>query len=324
MKNKIYFLITIICIYTTNAIALNLLPEFLFAKYHAHKAFQNKDYQKTKSILEKEQVQNPNNPYVNYNLGTVFYKLKEYNNAKENFQRATQNFSINNKQFLEQTNFNLGNCFYKNTLVTLGENWEKEEIKEEVLVHAINEIKSSIEKYKNSLNFNDKNNKTKTNLKTAEELLKKLEQKQQNQQNQNKKENPDKENKQDQQNQKQDSQKQDQKQNNQEQDKQENQDKEHKQNQQNQKQDPQKQDQKQNNQEQDKQENQDKENKQDQQKTKQQQIQKQEKLNQESMQEKRMQVLLDKLQTDEKNIQKAIIKQKIKTTNKSHANQKPW
>ena len=291
MKNKIYFLITIICIYTTNAIALNLLPEFLFAKYHAHKAFQNKDYQKTKSILEKEQVQNPNNPYVNYNLGTVFYKLKEYNNAKENFQRATQNFSINNKQFLEQTNFNLGNCFYKNTLVTLGENWEKEEIKEEVLVHAINEIKSSIEKYKNSLNFNDKNNKTKTNLKTAEELLKKLEQKQQNQQNQNKKENPDKENKQDQQNQKQDSQKQDQKQNNQEQDKQE---------------------------------NQDKENKQDQQKTKQQQIQKQEKLNQESMQEKRMQVLLDKLQTDEKNIQKAIIKQKIKTTNKSHANQKPW
>ena len=126
MKNKIYFLITIICIYTTNAIALNLLPEFLFAKYHAHKAFQNKDYQKTKSILEKEQVQNPNNPYVNYNLGTVFYKLKEYNNAKENFQRATQNFSINNKQFLEQTNFNLGNCFYKNTLVTLGENWEKD------------------------------------------------------------------------------------------------------------------------------------------------------------------------------------------------------
>ena len=167
-----------------------------FPHKKANAAYHTGDFATAREILEKEQVEKPNDPLINYNLGTIYYKQKEYQFAKESFQRAATHAFSNNKSLLEKSYFNLGNSFYKNTLEMLPEGWEKDDknLPEETKNKAIAEVQEAIEKYKNALNLNKDNKRTQTNKKKAEELLSKL-QKKQNKNNQNKQDKKDKKDK---------------------------------------------------------------------------------------------------------------------------------
>lgn len=188
----------------------NLFLLSLFPFYDAYKAYEQKNYEITQDILEKEQIDKPNDRLINYNLGTTYYKQKNYDLAKESFQRAAASSFGKDNNILEKSYFNLGNAFYQKTLSILPPDWEKQEkIDPEILKSAINEIKQSIEKYDQIVKANEQNEKAKTNKKAAEEILKKLQKQQQDQKNQ-KDDKKDKDKQKDEQDKKDDQQKQDQ------------------------------------------------------------------------------------------------------------------
>ena len=246
-------------------------------------------------MLEREQVEKPNNPLVNYNLGATYYKQGKYDRAKKNFTRAATHAFGQDKQLLEKSRFNLGNCFYKKTLEVLPENWEKQQIDPTIRKQAVHEVQQAIEQYKNTLALNTTSERATTNKKAAEELLAKLT-------NQQQKQNKQKQDKQDQK--KDDKKQQDQKKQKQDKPKQDQQ----KQQDQKQEQEKQNQEQQQNQQQQDKQET---------------KLDKRDK--KESMESRRARMLLKQLQDQEKKLQKQLLKQKVKRIAKpKNSYQKPW
>lgn len=172
---KFKFLFVLLFIFSTK----NIFP--FFDSYKARNAYLNKDYKKAKDILEKQQIDNPNDAKINYNLGSAFYKLNDFENAKSNFERAVQ-YSGDNKELKERSYFNWGNSFYKNCLRILGLDWEKKDIEDKVLDEAINQAQRSIEKFDNTLVLNKENEKAKINKQVVEKLLESLQQKKQQQQ----------------------------------------------------------------------------------------------------------------------------------------------
>lgn len=154
--------------------------------YNAFKDYSKGKYKEAEEKLKMEQVNSPFNPVINYNLGVVQYREGKFNDAKESFLRSEK---ATNKLTSKKSTFNLGNCLYKNTLSLLGSGWEKKKLEDKVLESAINEVKQSIEKYK-QIASDEK--RIEVNLKHAEELLKKLTEKQQDSKNQPDKSEPDK------------------------------------------------------------------------------------------------------------------------------------
>ncbi len=151
-----------------------------FSSYKARSAYLNKDYKKAKEILETQQINNPKDAEINYNLGSAYYKLNDFENAKSNFARAVE-YSSDNKELKEFSYFNWGNSFYQNSLRLLGNDWENKEFDENILDDVINQTKGSIEKFKNCLVLNKENQKAQHNKQMVESLLQKLRQKKQQQ-----------------------------------------------------------------------------------------------------------------------------------------------
>lgn len=278
--------------------------------------------------LAIEQINSPNDPYINYNLGVALYQTRKYEAAKNNFERAVNN--AQNKKLKEFSYFNLANSCYKNALSCLPANWESEstKIEHDKLVVAIDNAKSAVKNYKSLLESNKQHEYAKTNLKKAKDLVEKLMKKQQ-QQNQDQDKTQD--DKKDQDNQKGEQDKQDQK-------KQQEGDKS--------KQDQQNQQQKQDNQ-QDKpqKESSGQEKEQDQAKSAEQKESQQSKessdqqpqaqqmqmqqasgqeTQKESAEEKSMRLMLENLQSDEDSLQKLIIQRQTKDQKPLQSGQKPW
>ncbi|KKQ10838.1 MAG: hypothetical protein WCS92_01260 [Candidatus Babeliales bacterium] len=128
--------------------------------------------------LAIEQIDNPNDPYVNYNLGVALYQTRKYEAAKNNFERAVSN--AKNKKLKERSYFNLANSCYKNALSALPVNWENEstKIEQDKLAAAIDNAKASVKNYENLLASNKDNGPAKVNLKKTKEFLEKLMKKQ--------------------------------------------------------------------------------------------------------------------------------------------------
>ena len=186
--------------------------------YQLHQAFINKDYNEVLDVLLQRQVESPDDPKLNYNLGTIFYHLRQWEDAKNSFARSVENISKENN-LKEQSYFNLGNSHYKICQNMLGDGWESRELKPEELDAAINEIGIAIESYKNTLIINAENQFAIDNKVLAEELLRKLREKKQKQEQQDKKQDDNGDNKQDkQQNDKNDKKDQDQQESGQDQD----------------------------------------------------------------------------------------------------------
>lgn len=307
----------------------SLLGQPWFPERTAYSAYQKKDYETAKNILQNEQVEKPNDPLTNYNLGTIYYKENNLDAAKESFQRAATHAFPNKKEILEKSYFNLGNCFYKSAVSTLPENWEKEteKLDEKIKNQAIQELQQAIEKYTNALKQNKDNKQAKTNKKITEEILQKLQKKQtQNQQDkkdekkqnkdQNKKKNDKNQDKKDKQDQNKDKQNKDQNKQNEDKKDQQNKNDKDKQDEKD-KQDQQKKDKEDNKQD----KNKDKQDKQDQQKKERQQGQPQP----QDLEKRKVQSLLSQLEQAEKDLQKKLFAQKVKQ-GKPNKNkyQKPW
>lgn len=284
--SKIFYLLLFSVIPNTLC-AINLLPESIFPSYHAHKAYNQKNYTKTQNILEKKQVDSPNDPLINYNLGTTYFKQKKYEAALQSFERAAKHAFGKNNEIVEKARFNAGNCLYRQTLKTLGPNWEKEKPDKAIAAKAIESITKSIDAYKKTLLIDPASKQAQANKKIAEELLKKLQEQKQDKKDKDKKD-KDKKDKDKKDQDKQDQDKQKQKQDNKEKDKdKKDQDK----------------------QEQDKQETQsvDTEPK------------------EEDLEKRRMASLLKQLEQKEKELQKKLFKQKVDVQIKPNNQfQKPW
>lgn len=168
MKLKIFFIFLFLN---------NMIQATIFSDFFIKKAYENNDFKEVTRLLEKEQIMNPYNSIINYNLGSAYYHLGNFKNAKHNLQRSVENCNEKQTELKEKAYFNWGNSFYKSCLMQLGKGWQNNKIDDNVLDLAIAEIKSSIEKYKNTLVLNENNNKALVNKKNAEEILKKLEEK---------------------------------------------------------------------------------------------------------------------------------------------------
>ncbi len=183
---------------------MRMVMLFLVASYMPLSAFSFKDLffkdyskkapQDSVTDLQNQQVNRPNDPQINYNLGVALYKTNDFSGAKENFKRALD-FGKDTLALRERCYFNLGNTDYQQTMQLLGYDWEAKKIEPQVLDEAIKTITESIENYKNVLVLNKEDEKAQKNKSVAEELLKKLKKKQAEQQNKDK--NKDKDNKDD-------------------------------------------------------------------------------------------------------------------------------
>ena len=103
MNLKNIFMLLLLLIFVTKIKAISLLSD-----YKANKAYQKKDFEKALQVLQKEQVDNPKDAGLNYNLGTVYYNLNNLNQAKISFQR-----SIKAKRSFETRNIIIKLSFLK-------------------------------------------------------------------------------------------------------------------------------------------------------------------------------------------------------------------
>ncbi len=170
--------------------------------------------------LQVEQADHPHDPQINYNLGVAQYRAGKFQQAAGNFERTLEHVG-DNTILKTQTLFNHGNSRYKNVITQLPPRWEDEKttIEPQKLEEHIAQIKQAIEDYKKVMTLDGQNQRAETNKKSAEELLKKLEQKKQQQQDkkqddkkdekdqQDKQDKQEKQDQQEQKNQKQDGQK---------------------------------------------------------------------------------------------------------------------
>lgn len=160
--------------------------------------------------LTVDQINNPTDPYINYNLGVALYQSDKFDAAKNNFQRCL--IHAKNKNLKERCYFNLGNSFYKNGLSGFPLNWQNKDtdVDQAKIGQAIQEVKEAIKNYERVLELNKENTHAKTNLEKAKDMLKKLQEKmKQQQQNQQDKKDKQDQNKDENKDQNQDSQNQD-------------------------------------------------------------------------------------------------------------------
>jgi Ca-activated chloride channel homolog len=168
-----------------------------FSDRRSYNAYCKKDYKAACDILELNQVEDPTDIFTNYNLGVLYYKLGKLDEAKNNFDRAAEIAFEKNKKMAEQSYFNLGNCFVKEALQLLGDDWETKELDGSVIKKCKSELVTAIGKFKNILAVNKNNTRAKDNIKKTEELLKKLEEQEKQHQKDKQKDQKDKSDKQD-------------------------------------------------------------------------------------------------------------------------------
>ena len=134
----------ITCLFFIN----NLHAFSYFVDKNAREAWKNKDYKKVVEILEKEQVNKPNDARLNYNIGNGYYKQGKFKDAQLNYERAVSNCTESDGSLKEKSYFNWGNSFYKSALDVLPDDWEKKDVKidDKKLDFAIQEAKHSVGK----------------------------------------------------------------------------------------------------------------------------------------------------------------------------------
>ena len=137
--------------------------------------------QETIEQLQSKQVNKPNDPHVNYNLGVALYKAGRYSDAKENFKRAVK-FGKSSTLLQKRCYFNLGNSLYQKALKAVGPNWESTKINEKVLHEAIQDVADAVKEFGNVLELDADDLEAQENKDAAEDLLKRLQEKEAKQQ----------------------------------------------------------------------------------------------------------------------------------------------
>ncbi len=120
----------------------------LFPQYFAHKAYRSGNFELCKSKYTELLANNPYDAELNYNLGTIFYKEKKYEDALSYLNRAVLHATPNS--FLhEQSLFNRANNFVQQK-----------------------QFDQAIKDYQKVLQINPENEKARHNLQIVEQMLK--------------------------------------------------------------------------------------------------------------------------------------------------------
>lgn len=137
-------------------------------------------WKKTQSInakqlaLQRKQIDDPANPYINFNAGVVAYKKQQFDMAAGSFERAIQYAPETKHEFKKQAHFNAGRTDYQRVLKTVGSGWEKEKLSDEVLDKAIELAEQSIKQFDSVLVLDGKHEVAKKKKEEAESLKYKL------------------------------------------------------------------------------------------------------------------------------------------------------
>ena len=103
------------------------------------KNYKKQDPQEVISMLQKKQIDRPNDPHLNYNLGVALYKAGDRKSAHENFNRALQH-NKDDIPLRKRCMFNLGNICVQSGLDILGDDWDQKDIADKTLDEAIQKI----------------------------------------------------------------------------------------------------------------------------------------------------------------------------------------
>lgn len=158
----------------------------------------NWPWKKTTSVddkqleLQRKQIDDPTNPYINYNIGVASYKKKQYGVASSSFERAIQN-APDKPLFKIQAHFNLGQSHYHQALETVGSSWQTAKLNDETIDKAVDQTVRSIKEFEAVLVL-DADHPHAKKMKSEVELFqqKLLAKKYENKENKDQKNNPDK------------------------------------------------------------------------------------------------------------------------------------
>ncbi len=129
------------------------------------------DYQASRLKYEEALAKNPESDIVNFNLGTAFYREKEYEHSSNHFQKV---LLTDDGGLKERAHYNLGNALYK-----LGMSHTESDINT-----AISSLENSLNQYKRALSINEKDKEAKHNYDFVGKELVRLKEKRQQQQDQ--------------------------------------------------------------------------------------------------------------------------------------------
>lgn len=96
--------------------------------------------------LQRKQIDDPTNPYINYNVGVAAYKKKQYDTASASFDRAIHN-APDKPIFKKQAHFNLGQAYYRQALATVGSSWQTAKLSDETIDKAIEQTVKSVKEF---------------------------------------------------------------------------------------------------------------------------------------------------------------------------------
>ena len=155
----------------------------------------NKKNYKEAEINYRKSLEADNNSYkALYNLGNSLYKQRNYQEALKNYKSVAENPDFN-KDIRSNAWHNIGNTLLQSSMGTDSAS----------LANKQENLKNSIDAYKNSLRLKPKDNDTKYNMEYAKKMLAQAQQEQQQKQDKNQ-QNKDQQNKDQQQQSKQDKQ----------------------------------------------------------------------------------------------------------------------
>ncbi|MEI8201680.1 MAG: tetratricopeptide repeat protein [Bacteroidota bacterium] len=153
--------------------------------------YNNKNYKEAEINYRKSLDANNNSYKAQYNLGNALYKQKNYQEALKSYKSVAENPDFN-KDIRSNAWHNIGNTLLQSSM---GTDSAAQANKQE-------NLKNSIDAYKNSLRLKPKDNDTKYNMEYAKKMLSQAQQQQQqkqdkNQQNKNQQQQQKQDNKQD-------------------------------------------------------------------------------------------------------------------------------
>jgi len=123
-----------------------MADEFNDLANNGNQAFLDGDYKTALELYHQAEVERPETPELDYNIGTTLYKEGKYEEAIEKLQRS---MNTENIQYEADANYNQGNVYYQ-----------------------MGDYEASIKAYQKSLEINPEDIDAKYNLELARKMLK--------------------------------------------------------------------------------------------------------------------------------------------------------
>ena len=132
-----------------------------------NKALAAKDYDAALDAYNKAELEAPESPYLAYNQGIAWYRLGDFNQAREQFERTQKNLKLlrrPDEALAARSEIAIGNSWFREAQCQQDSNLQESE---KALI-------KSIDAYDRCLKLQPKNKNALQNQKTARMLLKKI------------------------------------------------------------------------------------------------------------------------------------------------------